>query len=75
MMNMDNPGELMKVLLGNSEARKVLGDFIEDAITKDHVSTCPPRLLVFLHNNYNYKNVFCYYSLHSLPCHQKLFQQ
>ena len=39
LMNMDNPGELMKVFLRNSEARKVLGAFIEDAITKDHAST------------------------------------
>ena len=38
-MNVDNPGELMEVLLENREAIKFLGDFIEDAISKSHVST------------------------------------
>jgi len=37
-MNVDNPGELMEVLLENREARKFLGDFIEDAISKSHAS-------------------------------------
>ena len=44
-MNVDNPGELMEVLLENREARKFLGDFIEDAISKSHVSTCLLLLL------------------------------
>ena len=52
-MNVDNPGELMEVLLENREARKFLGDFIEDAISKSgHVSLC---LLALLHNNYQIK--------------------
>ena len=33
-MNVDNPGELMEVLLENREARKFPGDFIENAIFK-----------------------------------------
>ena len=33
-MNADNPGELMEALLKNREARKFLGDSIEDAISK-----------------------------------------
>ena len=33
-MNVDNPGELMEALLKNREARKFLGDSIEDAISK-----------------------------------------
>ena len=48
-MNVDNPGELMEVLLENREARKFLGDFIENAISKSHVSIC---FLIALPNNY-----------------------
>lgn len=39
-MNVDNPGELMEVLLENRDARKFFGDLIENAISKSHVSMC-----------------------------------
>lgn len=57
-MNVDNPGELMEVLLENKEARKFLGDFIEDAISKSHVSEC---LLALLQNNYHIKFAITYF--------------
>ena len=55
---MENPGELMEVLLENREARKFLGDFIEDAISKSHVSVC---LLALLQNNYQIKFAITYF--------------
>ena len=55
-MNVDNPGELMEVLLANSEARKFLGDFIENTISKSHVSIC----LLALQNNYPSKLAITY---------------
>lgn len=39
-MNVDNPGELMEVLLENRDARKFFGDLTENAISKSHVSMC-----------------------------------
>ena len=37
-MNVDNPKELVKVLLENSESRNALTSFIERTISKTHVS-------------------------------------
>ena len=56
-MNVDNPGELMEVLLENREARKFPGDFIENAIFKSHVSMC----LLALQNNYPSKLAITYF--------------
>ena len=39
-INVDNHGELMESLLENRQAKKFLGDFIEDVISKSHASTC-----------------------------------
>ena len=65
-MNVDNPGELMEVLLENREARKILGDFVENAISKSHVS----MFLLARQNNYPSKFAITYFVVTlSSVCH------
>lgn len=60
-MNVDNPGELMEVLLENREARKFLGDFIEDAISKSHVSVSFTCSVLFFKTIYQIKFAITYF--------------